>query len=338
MKILIQSYNIKDLIAMSRSIFQAALSPVRVYNLFMVKISKILKKRRVAGLPINILIEPTRYCNYSCVQCPRQEFPEIKSLDKMEITLEEFRHIMDRIGRYLFTIRFWHYGEPLKNRELPKMIKMAKDLKIFTVVSSNCSILSGEIGEGLIESGLDYLLVSLNAATARTHKKFTQTDSFNEVANNLKEFVGLKKKIKSGRPFVNLQFIVMKDNFGEVQEMKKLSKHIGADKLSFKYPGFKRNELGVDDRRYQLKGLEKSYFCSLPYEECVISANGDVTPCAPDMRNQYVMGNVFSEDFKLIWNNSKYSRFRELMKKDINSIGICRDCPKKNNPDFFIEI
>lgn len=338
MKVLIQSYNIKDLITMSGSILQSVLSPVRIHNLVKVKISKALKKNRVSGFPINILVEPTRHCNYACLQCPRQEFPEIKNLNKMEISLAEFKLIMRRIGRYLFTIRFWHYGEPLKNRELPKMIKVAKDLKIFTVISSNCSILSGEIGRDLIESGLDYLLVSLNAATGKTHKKFTQTDSFDDVVNNLKQFVNLKKKLGFRRPFVNLQFIVMKENFNEVQEMKKLSKHIGADKLSFKYPGFKRNELGVDDSRYQLKGLENNYFCSLPYEECVISANGDVTPCAPDMRNQYVMGNVFNEDFKLIWNNLKYSRFRELMNKDINSIGICKDCPKKNNPDFFIEI
>lgn len=50
------------------------------------------------------------------------------------------------------------------------------------------------------------------------------------------------------------------------------------------------------------------------------------------------MGNIFKEKFKNIWNNEKYISFRKKVKADINRISICVECPKKNNPDFYIKL
>lgn len=338
MKIIVQDYNIKDLIRMSGGILTVLSSPIKILNFIKTRISRIFKMEKSWGLPVHILLEPTRACNYLCPQCPRQTFAEIKNLNKMEITLEEFKYVMRQIGRYLLTIRFWHYGEPLINKDLAEIIRTAKEYKIFTVLSSNCSLLAPEVGKKLIESRLDYLLVSINAATEETYKIFTQTEYFNAVIDNLRHFVSLKKEMGSHLPFINLQFIVMRDNFKEAKEMKRIFEYVGANKLSFKCPGFKRRELGLSNAQYQLRGLDTTFFCSLPYEELVICANGDVTPCALDIRNSFVMGNIFKDDFRMIWNGEKYRDFRKTVNHDINSINICVDCCKKNNPDFFLKI
>jgi len=337
MKVLIQDYSIANIGIMSKSILRTLTSPIKIINFIKIKISLLFRLRKSLGFPINILIEPTRKCNYNCIQCPRQTFTEIKNMDKMEITLEDFKHIMRQIGKYLFTIRFWHYGEPLINAELTEMIKLAKKYQIFTVLSSNCSLLGGDVSAKLIECKLDYLIVSLNAATPKTHQRLTQRDDFNTVVDNLKQFIESKKQMNYKLPFINLQFIVMKDNLNEIQEIKKASEAMGIDKLSFKYLGHKRRELGPDDADYRLNGLEGILFCSLPYEESVICANGDVIPCAVDIRSDFIMGNIFQEKFRTIWNNNRYRDFRRIINKDINSINICSDCPKKNNPNFYVK-
>ncbi len=337
MKILLQDYGINDCIAMGGSIFRTLSSPAKVLNLIKIKISTLFRLERSLGFPINILIEPTRNCNYACPQCPRQGFSEMKSLDKMELSLGEFKHIMAQIGKYILTVRLWHFGEPLLNKDLPAIVKVAKQYRIFTATSSNCSLLNKELSGELIDAGLDYLLVSINAATAVTYRELTLTDNFQKVKDNLKYFQELKRERKSRRPFLNLQFIVMKNNFAEIAQMKKLSEYIGANKLSFKHIAFKREELGVEDGKYKFC-VENAGFCSLPFEESVISANGEVTPCAPDYRNQYSMGNIFKNDYRIIWNNEKYRNFRKSVKEDLDGIDICQNCPKKNNPDFFIKI
>lgn len=260
MKILIQDYSIKDVLQMMMSILSTITTPSKIINFIKTKYSAIMKTGKSLGYPLNVLIEPTRNCNYQCPQCPRQEYPEIKNLKKMELTIKDFKMIMDQLGKYLLTIRFWHFGEPLLNKDLPEMISLAKKNKIFTVISSNCSLLYKDFCKKLIESKLDYLLISMNAATNKTYKKFTATENFDIVVKNLKQLVELKKELKSRVPFINLQYIVMKENYNEIQKIKEIAKYIGVDKLSFKYPGFKRDEFGIEDSKFQLKDLDKIIF------------------------------------------------------------------------------
>lgn len=346
MKILTQNYLLSDIWKMKKSLFKTITSPYKIGNFLAVKFSKAFKLERVIGYPINILIEPTRHCNYACTFCPRQldKLAE-KKIDNPVMSMDQFKKIIDEMGRFLITIRFWHYGEPLLNLNFCQMVKYAKKKNIFTVTSSNLERLTPILTDELIDSGLDYLIVSFNGASPETYNKYTgDRGDFNNVIKNITHLTKRKKEKNSLHPFINLQFIILKDNDHEIEEMKRLAKEMGIDKLSFKKViGLTKETTGnleSENPDFQFKIEEqnkKCNFCSLPWEECVISADGEVSVCAIDIFNKELMGNVFHESFDKIWNNDKYRLFRKRIKENIESIKICNYCSKRNNPDFFVD-
>lgn len=343
MKILVQSFELKDIWKMKEAIFRTVIAPKKIFNLLKIKIFKLLGLPKIWGLPCNILVEPARNCNYACLMCPMQ-------LDglanfKTENNILPFRHfksIIDEIGDYLLTIRLWHYGEPLLNPEFLDMVRYAKKKRIFTATSSNLALLTPDIAKGLIESHLDYIIVSVTGTNQETYGKYSGgKGSFDKLIENMRLLTQVKKQKKANHPFVNLQFLILKDNVQEIEAMKKLGKELEVDKLSFKLAGFRpehKEGLEPSNEKYQLKNTsnEKSR-CSLPWEETVICADGQVTACARDVFDEEAFGNVFKDGgFKKIWNNEKYVSFRKKVSRDINKQKFCRDCQKMDNPNYYI--
>lgn len=67
--------------------------------------------------------------------------------------------------------------------------------------------------------------------------------------------------------------------------------------------------------------------CVRPWISSYISVCGEVIPCcALATKSKYVAGNVFQEEFKVIWNSKKYIQFRRNISKGIKSYSGCRDC------------
>ena len=57
----------------------------------------------------------------------------------------------------------------------------------------------------------------------------------------------------------------------------------------------------------------KKKACLVPWSSASIDVNGNMIILARCMR--YVVGNIFEQDFKHIWNNDKYKRFRKMILK-----------------------
>jgi len=339
MKVLIQDYKIRELLKMSGSILSCVLSGHRIPNAFKIAVSRRLKLTRSLGFPNHILIEPARACNYKCPQCPRQSIASLHNCSEEIMSFERYKKIIDELGKYIFTLRLWDYGEPLMNPEIAKFVEYAKKFSIFTAISSNCSLLDEKKAAGLINAQLDYLLVSINAASPQTYWKLTGGAVFDRVIQNIRQLAELKKKFRSAKPFINLQFIVMKDNITEIEDMRELAKTLNIDKLSFKNIGFKSAEFGVkelfDD--FMAKIRDSAEFCRLPFSETVIAVDGKVRPCAWIFDESIVMGNIYNESFADIWNGAKYREFRKLVLQSTDAIPSCKNCPKRNNPDFYLD-
>jgi radical SAM protein with 4Fe4S-binding SPASM domain len=62
------------------------------------------------------------------------------------------------------------------------------------------------------------------------------------------------------------------------------------------------------------------------WHSAVITWDGNVVPCCFDKDAKYSMGNVQTETFQDIWNNSKYNSFRANLLKSRSSIDICTNC------------
>jgi len=338
-----QRFSFGELWKLRSGLYRSLLHPLKGANFILIALSRLLKRTRARGFPPFLMIEPTSRCDMACPMCFVRRNRERYALGDM--TFANFRKVMDEVGPSLITLALWGYGEPLLNESLPGMIVYARRMGVFTSVTTNALSLTEEKADALIESGLDYLIVSLDGATEDTYAMYRSPGKFARVVENISVLTKRKKGKGRSNPFVNLQFIVMKGNEHEIGMVKKLARDLGVDKLSLKkawvFTKEEEERILPSDPKFHLGiygGELDGSICSRPWNTPLITWKGDVLVCCADFSYAHVMGNVFHEGgFRSVWNNEKYRAFRRQVIEDITKIGICRKCAAKNYADGFVE-
>src|SRR5438128_11227728 len=104
----------------------------------------------VLSLPRSIYIEPTSRCNELCQQCPRTLLSREEDRD---LTYDEFRYIVDQFP-VLERVVLHGLGEPLLNKDLPRMIGYLKESGTYVLFNSNGIMPNHKRGNALIDCGL----------------------------------------------------------------------------------------------------------------------------------------------------------------------------------------
>jgi len=348
-KFLRRNYSLEEMLIFSGSLLKLVSRPDRILNYLKVKLSLMLHSEINRGLPLNLHIEPTARCNYRCVKCGRflmEDDGNRSGKDRQSMSFDEFRLLMDDLGDTLVTLRLWHYGEPLLNPSLCRMISYAKGKGVIVAVSTNGSLLDEEMSRELVDSGLDYLIVSLDGASRNAYQKAHGVDTFEQVVDNLSALSRIKRRLGSSLPFLDLQFIILKSNEHEVDRVRRLAGRVGADKLTCKRLDENDVNYGIHEgvsspadllpsdpaNKFELDEDGSSGACSVFWEGALIRHDGTVLPCVRDIHEEFVAGNVFQDEggFTRIWNSHL---FRELRRRAASgrSIGLCKDCTMRNN-------
>src|SRR5437773_12266571 len=101
-----------------------------------------------ARLPRSIYIEPTSRCNELCQQCPRTLLS--REVDR-NLSFDDFRSIVDQFPE-LERVVLHGLGEPLLNKELPRMIRYLTASGTYVLFNSNGILLNLKWGQALIEA------------------------------------------------------------------------------------------------------------------------------------------------------------------------------------------
>ncbi|MBU1627415.1 radical SAM protein [bacterium] len=307
------------------------------------KIKNSLRRRsvKVDGLPVVINIEPTVRCNMNCKFCP----PVLNKLkhNKGDISLELFKKILDELGETLLFLNLYNYGEPLLHKDIVEMVDYAKSKRVMVCINTNMLAMEPEVARKLVNASLDYIIISLNGATAEVYSKYQGSKKdFEKVIKNVKMII--KERGKKEYPFVDVQFVVMRENEHQIGDMQKLVKEIGADKLSFKKFIYKPTDENLDDIK-NFMPQNKDYVhqadeyspCYRAFNSAIIEWDGTVRPCCADIEQLFDMGNVNEQSFHSIWNNYKYQEFRRRVYQNISKISICKTCTTRGfSNDIYI--
>src|SRR5208282_6040464 len=115
-------------------------------------------------LPVCLYLEVTNRCNLLCETCPRT-FEELEPPADMSWSL--FTRIVDQVPN-IARVVLHGVGEPMLVKNLPRMIRYLKDRGTYVLFNTNGTLLNPKKFQELIETGLDELRVSLDAADAKT--------------------------------------------------------------------------------------------------------------------------------------------------------------------------
>lgn len=319
------------------------LTPRRLWNGLKVfasyQLSNLSGKPIQWGLPVSISFEPTTSCNLRCPECPSG----LRAFTRPTGMLQKdfFRQTIDEIHRELLYLIFYFQGEPYLNPSFLEMVKYAAGKKIYTATSTNAHYLNDANAKATVESGLDRLIISIDGTTQETYKQYRVGGNIDKVLEGARNIVKWKKELNSKKPFVIFQFLVVKHNEHQIEEIKEIGKQIGVDEVRFKtaqvydYENDPNNLIPENERysRYTKKA-DGSYAaknklsnkCWKLWHANVITWDGLVVPCCFDKDAMHQLGNLKHDSFKNIWHNSNYKQFRTELLKSRQNIDICANC------------
>ncbi len=171
------------------------------------------------ALPRSIYIEPTSRCNEFCQQCPRTLLSREEDRD---LTFDEFCSIVDQFP-VLERVVLHGLGEPLLNKDVPRMVRYLKDRGTYVLFNSNGIALTERRGRALIEAGLDEYRLSMDGATRETYARVRGVDAFTKIWRNVREFRALQKAQGASKPAVSLWFTAMRENLHELPALIELA-------------------------------------------------------------------------------------------------------------------
>lgn len=290
------------------------------------------------GYPISISFEPTTSCNLRCPECPSG----LRAFTRPTGMLEQdfFRKTIDEISKELLYLIFYFQGEPYLNTGFLDMVSYASSKGIYTATSTNAHYLTDANAKKTVESGLDRLIISIDGTTQDVYTQYRVGGHLDKVIQGAKNIVKWKKALNSSKPFVFFQFLVVKPNEHQIEDIKKLAKEIGVDQVRFKtaqvydyeegnrliptidkYSRYHRNEDGT----YAIKN-KLSNHCWRLWHSPVVTWDGLVVPCCFDKDAQHRLGDLKKESFKALWHNKEYIRFRSEILETRKNIDICANC------------
>lgn len=295
--------------------------------------------------PYTLLIEPSNFCNFKCVQC----FQSIKSESYLSkhrglMDMDLYNKIIDQFkswdGDRLKVLKLSLYGEPFTNPNFCEMLRIAKESDIAERIetTTNASLISKEICEKLVEYEIDYIRVSIYSVNQKKHEKITNCSiEILNIYDNLIYIQKLKKEKGAEKPFISAKMIdtYTKENEEFLNKYKSVADEVYIDKPHNWIAHEEKSFIGslynnTDKEKLEMdlaKTISDRISCPMPFTTLAIRNNGDVSPCCVDWLGGTNLANIREENIKDIWNGEKMYQFRKMQLENRRSENSsCRNC------------
>lgn len=308
--------------------------------------SRIFRRPIVWGMPLTYSIEPTNFCNLKCPECPSGTGELTRPLGFMSV--ENFKKIINEISKTGFYVQLFFQGEPYLNKKLGEMIEYAQSKNIYVSVSTNGNLISAKNIEKLMEHAPDKIIFSLDGLDEKSYQNYRVGGTFKQADEALQLLVENKRKLNLKKPFVELQFIVMRQNEHLLDEVRTYSKKRFVDSLVLKTMRISSYENAVKflpakneysryilkNDSYKIKSTLKDHCFSL-WRTAVITWDNKMVPCCFDKDANYVFGNIDEFSVKEIWKSELYQNFRMGVLQNRKGISMCINCTEGLKVNIF---
>lgn len=309
-----------------------------------------------------IWIEPTLRCNANCRMCLRKELVGNRYLSpEDDLSFEDFKKIISKIPYPILRIHLQGNGEPFLNKDIFEMIKYCVSKNIVVGITSNGTLINEEISKKIIDSGLDFLGISIDAIDKEFYEELRPGYPFKSLLNNLETLMSVKSKTKADL-LVAMYVVVTEHNKNDLDRFLTFAHQFGFDGFVYQPLSCKpiftesydkdfynnnvdilTHRLGeiIDIKKIQ-SHAESLGIYGIPAEKCVmrwkdlyITFDGYVTPCC--FIPATPMGNIFTQDFDEVWNGRKFKEFKQkILEHKLPEQ--CKDCPRELDFDEVIKV
>jgi MoaA/NifB/PqqE/SkfB family radical SAM enzyme len=279
------------------------------------------RKETTSTGPIYLNIEPTNACNLNCRVCSNDG-----SRKRGMMNLGLFRDIIDQASQSgVRKVALFLGGEPLLHKDLPEMVKYLDYRGLESRIRTNATLLTPEKSEELLDAGLDFLGISFDGDNKKDYEAMREGAEYQQVLNNVFNFLELKKKRGLKKPFVSLQMIKLVDNPRQKVDSGFISQFEGLplDEISPINPHNWRGE--KNDVKQRKRG--RYYFpCQFLWAAMSITWDGK-SVCCTDLNGRYPLGDINNSSLMELWNGEQVVHHRRLLiEKRYSELELCKEC------------
>jgi radical SAM protein with 4Fe4S-binding SPASM domain len=163
------------------------------------------------------------------------------------MSLAQFQKAYDEI--HPSKINVSGLGEPFLNPQIFDIIKYAKSNGSAVNCATNFTAVQNKIDK-IIDSGIDQLKISIDAATAATFLKIRKLDLHHTLLNNINKLNKMKEELQSPKPEIRFNFALQRDNIDELVDTVELAHSLGVKAMYIQFLSYVDRE----DRKSFLVG------------------------------------------------------------------------------------
>jgi radical SAM protein with 4Fe4S-binding SPASM domain len=195
--------------------------------------------------PFLVVWDFTHKCNLGCRHC----YSNSGVPSKDELTTKEALMVVDQLADFGVTALAFSGGEPLTRNDFFEIAAHAVKRGLYVSVATNGTLLTKENVKRLKKIGVNYIEVSIDGATSKSH------DSFRGVPGAFDKAVeGLKTAVKEDL-CACIATTATKNNLEEIPEILDLAAEIGAERFTYfnfiptgRGKGIRKEDLSPEER------------------------------------------------------------------------------------------
>lgn len=310
----------------------------RRLNLYVLQYQRMRGHAKLRGYPMILTVEPANFCNLGCPYC----FTGVgeASRDRSSFPLPLYQRIMDELGDYLFLVELHNWGEPLLNKNIPELIRIASSRGISTTVSTNFSFpFDASRANALVTAGLAQLGVSIDGARQETYEQYRVRGNLDTVVNNIRLVNQAKEALGSATPRLTWEFHVFEHNRGDIEVARSMARELGMDIDIAK--GWVAGPEWDPEGPFKFFKAPSGDGCEFLWQRAVINVDGGVAPCCGTFYKEDDFGSVNDVSFKEVWNNGNFQEARQLFKSRHGSEKgknlVCYNCPETLTREDYLQ-
>lgn len=286
--------------------------------------------------PLHISLGTINRCNLKCNFChffsPSHKkthttdfFDTYKELDDKIV-----RDVFDYAAKYGSKIDLVGPCEMLLDKRVPDFIAYGKSVGVkYISMTTNGLLLDEVMAHKILNSGLNSLSISIDAATEETYKE-NRGGNFKKLIKNVEYFLGELEKTPD-KMLISLSMILNKNAEEEVEKFKsKWSAYRCVNELYIRNLVCKKND-GLDVSHEKNITFKNRFVCQKIWSDIHINPDGSIVPCctmsgAIGWHNKN-LGNLYKQSLEEIWTGAVACGLRrDLINEDFSNWKICANC------------
>ena len=323
-------------------------------------------KTILESYPRRLVFELTNACNLNCIMCGRNAADFKPTVFDMDV-FRSFEALMDTVEEV--TLMGW--GEPTIHPNFIEMLEIINKHSARKYFCSNGMNLK-KIKNAIFDYNVDVFAISLDGATDETNSRIRRGSKIDQITEDLKEIVRIKKERGLKYPWINFVFCAMRSNIRELPDLVRLAAEIGIEEVKVVYLTVFGEDL-MNESLWGHEDLVREVFeeaikvgdelgillklphyigedeagdklhkdCFVAWRDFFLGSDGYVRPCMSTPIHFFEYDK--NKDFMEMWNAPEYQKYRETVNDSESMDHPCRRCYQSshcnwNRKESFIQV